>query len=81
MIAERVLDDVGRNSCIVLRRFLSVSVLQLRLALSIFASRVVATRPTKAVITIMRNLVVQVSMMNDAIYSVYSDWSVRQSHL
>ena len=80
-MAERVLDDVGLNSCRCLRGFLL-----LYLTPCIHCERGVAiarSRFVGALLTIMRNRVMRLSTMRDAISDVSEDglrgclWSVR----
>ena len=70
MIAERVLDDVGRSPCLALRLFLSVC---FNSGIFLAKQRSNATYPASSMTTIMRNPVMHVSTMHDAISDVSSD--------
>ena len=69
MMAERVLEEVGRSSYLAMRLFLSAC---------FTPNHVVLGRTTtwfvRVLTTIMRNRVMCVSTMHDAIYGVFSGW-------
>ena len=78
MIADRVLDDVGRNPCFDLRFFLSAC---FNSEVWHANSWVYATQSTGAMTTIMRNRAMHVSTPRHAIYRVSSDRYSEVVHL